>query len=92
MKNLFISHFHQFFSECIDILVLNLDLSWDIENFYALLRFSDSGNVDQSNPWSNKGMSDVNGCYIRPGKCCHLDLAYQHFRQVHIQSCSGMRF
>ena len=54
------SHFISF---SVDILILNLDLSWDIDSFYAhaLLRFSDSGNVDKSNPWSIKGMSDVNG-------------------------------
>ena len=63
VKNFFILHFHQFSSDSVDILVPNVDLFWDIENFYAhaLLRFSDSGNIDKSNPWCNKGMSDVNG-------------------------------
>ena len=56
-------HFHQFSSESVDIVMLNLDFSWDIEKFYAhaLLRFSDPQNVDKSNPWCNKEMSDVNG-------------------------------
>ena len=53
------SHFHQFSSESVDMFVLNLDLSWDIENFYAhaLLRLSDPGNVGKSDLFCNKGMN-----------------------------------
>ena len=50
------SHFHQFSSGSVDIVMLNLDLVWDIENFYAhaLLRFSDSEYEDKSNLWCKK--------------------------------------
>ena len=33
MKNFFISHFRQFSSESVDSLELNMDLSWDTDNF-----------------------------------------------------------
>ena len=56
-------HFHQFSSESVEMVMLNLDFSWDIEKFYAhaLLRFSDPGNVYKSNSWRNKEIIDVNG-------------------------------
>ena len=72
-------HFHQFSSESIDMLTLNLGLSWDNDNFQALLKFSDSGNIDESNPMCNKGMSDVNDlCYIHT--YIHTYIIY--FKQV----------
>ena len=41
MQNFFTSHFRQFSLESFGYFLLNLDLSYDVENFKALLRFSD---------------------------------------------------
>ena len=45
MKNFFMLYPHQFPSESVNILVPNLDLPSDIENFQVLIKLSDSGNT-----------------------------------------------